>query len=146
MLNGAKPDGRFGSVNFPAKSGAPASPLSTSIVPALKLAERRYAWPPVITKVVPLYTLSGDPVWRTSATVPSAPRQPEMVPSSLTKRKLSLLNAPEALAKLNAWPVGVPSPGGGIVTVSPALVVAFVVGFTLYRFATPPPLEETQKG
>ena len=60
--------------------------------------------------------------------VPSAPRQPDIVPSSLTNRNRSPLKLVPLLA-LNAWPVTLPSPG--IVTVSPCLVVTLVAGLTL---------------
>ncbi len=60
-----------------------------------------------------------------------------MVPSSLTNRNRSLLNA-VALAVLKTCPVGVPEPTGGITTPPDAsggdpkitLVVALVVGLT----------------
>ena len=54
MLNGANPFGIPGSVNFPGKSGVLVLPLSTSIVPLRKFAERRYASPPMISSVAPL--------------------------------------------------------------------------------------------
>ena len=41
-------------------------------------------------------------------------------------------------------PVGVPSPG--IVTTKDWILVALVVGLTLYKVETPVPLSETQNG
>jgi hypothetical protein len=66
-----------------------------------------------------LYTseLGGSIV---SASVPSAPRQPDTVPSSLTNRKGSPLNAPAAALGLNAMPVGLPALG--IITTSGLMV------------------------
>src|SRR5438445_3093509 len=87
--------------------------------------------------------LASDPAARTSAVVPSALRQPETVPSSLTNRNKSALNDAAALL-LNTWPVGLPAPG--IETVRPSLVVAWVSGLTLYSADTPVPLAEIQNG
>jgi hypothetical protein len=52
--------------------------------------------------------------------VPSAFRQPEIVPSSETNRKLSPLNGLIRPPVVLTWPVTDPSPG--IVTVRPSLV------------------------
>ena len=78
-----------------------------------------------------------------SAFVPSAPRQPETVPSSLTNRKASPLNWP-APPGLNTWPVTLPAPG--MATVKPSLVVACVAGSTWYSVDVPAPLDDTQNG
>src|ERR1700733_14090505 len=45
---------------------------------------------------------------------------------------------------LKVWPVMLPSPG--IETSKPTLLVTFVVGSTLYRFANPVAFAETQNG
>src|SRR5690349_1117425 len=91
--------------------------------------------------------LAGSPVWRTSAVFPSPiePRQPEIVPSSLTNRNRSLLNA---VVPLNACPVGFPVPPAGnegIVT-NPTLDVASFAGLTEYKVLRPVPLSEIQIG
>src|SRR5262245_42406984 len=89
---------------------------------------------------------SGD--WRISARFPSAPRQPEMVPSSLTNKNVSPLNAPLPPAELKTCPVTLPSPG--ILTPvgegNDSLVATFVVGLTEYKVETPAPLLEIQNG
>jgi hypothetical protein len=72
--------------------------------------------------------LAAEPDISVSAVVPSAPRQPDTVPSSLTKRKRSPPNAAPALL-LNTCPVTLPSPG--MVTVRLCFVVAWVAGTTL---------------
>src|SRR5262249_53016064 len=80
---------------------------------------------------------------RISADVPSAPRQPEMTPSMLTKRNASLL---KLVVSLNTWPVGLPAPG--MLTSRLCLmtwgksVESFV---TAYNVARPVPLLFTQK-
>src|SRR5256885_12888034 len=79
-----------------------------------------------------------------SAVVPSEPRQPDTLPSSLTKRKRLPLNAPAAVAPLKTCPVGLPAPG--IATVRLTLVVAWVAGLTRYSVDVPAPLDETQNG
>ena len=81
---------------------------------------------------------------RVSAAVPSELRQPDTVPSSLTKRNKSPLKAPLALPLLNTCPVGLPAPG--IVTTRLTLVVAWVSGSTLYKVDVPAPLDDTQNG
>ena len=86
--------------------------------------------------------LSVSESWNTSAVVPSAPRQPEMVPSSLTNMKASPLKLPEMPA--NTWPVTLPSPG--MVTTSGVMEVMLVAGLTVYKVDTPVPLSDTQNG
>ena len=73
--------------------------------------------------------------------VPRAPRQPEMVPSSLTNKNRSPL---KPVPPLKACPVTLPSPG--IVTTRFCLVATFVVGSTTYKVETPVPLSEIQNG
>src|SRR5438132_3128568 len=85
--------------------------------------------------------LSDGPA-RTSAAVPSAPRQPDTAPFSFTKRNKSLLKAPVPAALLNTWPVGWPE----MDTVSPCLTVACVAGFTRYSTVVPASAEEIQNG
>src|SRR5438067_452656 len=78
-----------------------------------------------------------------SALVPSAPRQPDTVPSSLTNRNASPLNCPAPPA-LNTWPVTLPAPG--MVTTSGTLLVACVAGLTRYSVDVSAPLDDTQNG
>src|SRR5215831_8355330 len=134
--------GMFGSLKVPVRFGAAALPFRTSIVSLRKLAPYRYTVPPIVDEARPLYTLLGEPGFNVSAAVPSAPRHPEIVPSSLANKKVSPLKLPATFA--NTWPVGLPAPG--IVTVNPCFVVACVTGLTLYNVATPMPLDDTQNG
>src|SRR5678816_203341 len=76
-------------------------------------------------------------VARTSAFVPRLPRHPEIVPSSVTKRKMSPAKVPPE----NTWPL-TPSPGTAT-TKSSLVIVLFV---TEYKVATPVPLSLTQNG
>src|SRR5262249_11900026 len=74
---------------------------------------------------------------------PSALRQPEMVPFSLTNTKLSPLKAPLAAPGLKLVPV---LPPVGMVTTRGSTVVALLAGATWYSVATPVLLSETQNG
>ena len=69
------------------------------------------------------------------------PRQPEMVPSSLTNKNRSLL---KPAPPLKTCPVTLPSPG--IVTIRFNLAATFVIGSTEYKVETPVPLLEIQNG
>src|SRR5262245_5245792 len=77
-----------------------------------------------------------------------------MVPSSLTNRNMSPLNAPAPAPLLKTCPVGFPAPPGGITTPpdgsggdpNVTLLATLVVGLTEYKVETPVPLSETQNG
>ena len=90
----------------------------------------------------PVYRFAADAGTMVSAdispVVPSAGRQPETVPSSLTNKKRLSLND-ELL--LNTCPV---TPLPGIETVSGSLAVTWLTGLTLYKGDVSVPFEETQ--
>src|SRR5215831_9369209 len=88
MLNGAKLDGKSGSANRPGRVTCEKLPSKTSILPALKLAAYNNGPKLLLPSARPLYT-APDPELSAMMTAlgPAELFQPEIVPSSLAKRK-----------------------------------------------------------
>src|SRR5436305_11103908 len=139
MPNGEYPGGRLESLKLPGSAGAPSEPSTVTLLFARSVAYR-YESAPTDPMAMPLKIAPFDAGNSVSAVVPRAPRHPVIVPSSLEKMKMSLLNLP---VPLNTCPVGAdtPPPGAGMVTTSPCFAPV-----ALYSVVTPLPLSEIQNG
>src|SRR5579883_62572 len=123
MPNGANPAGNVGSWNVPCSTIGVNVLSYDSTTPELKFATSSTSFPPVsVTSAAPLYTAPVPELSTFNTAEGRLEYQPDIVPSSVTKRNELLmpftLNPPAVLA---ATPVGVArfelSPGGGIVKV-----------------------------